>query len=181
MGSEIQPSDQAFLLLLRKGAAPANRARTPRRLPDERGTALVEFAVSVTLLLTLLLGVMVMCLGLYSYHVTSEAARRGVRYAMVRGSSCSTYGNFSSNCPVTSAQVQTYVQGLIFPGVNASNLLATTTWPTTGSACTPSASPCNNPGNLVKVKVSYTLPVYIPFVSRQTLAMSSTAEMVIAD
>jgi hypothetical protein len=129
-----------------------------------------------------MLGVMVMCLGLYSYHVTSEAARRGARYAMVRGSSCSTYGNFASDCPVTtSAQVQTYVRGLVFPGINASNLLVAVTWPTTGSSCTPSTSPCNNPGNQVKVKVSYTFPVSIPFASAQTLSMSSTVQTVIAD
>jgi hypothetical protein len=73
------------------------------------------------------------------------------------------------------------VQGLTFPGINATNLIVATSWPTTGAACTPSTSPCNNRGNLVKVKVSYTLPLYIPFVSRQTLSMSSTAVMVIAD
>jgi hypothetical protein len=151
-------------------------------LPCERGSALAEFTLSITLLLTMLLGVMAMCLSLYSYHVTSEAARVAVRYAMVRGSSCATYGNFTSNCPVTtSAQVQTYVRGLTFPGINTSNLAVATTWPTTGSTCTPSSIPCNNPGNLVKVKVTYTLPLSIPFVSPQTLTMSSTAQMVIAD
>jgi Flp pilus assembly protein TadG len=152
------------------------------RACDERGSALVEFGVSAVILLTLVFGVMVMSLALYSYHFTAEAARAGARYAMVRGSSCTTYGNFGSNCPVTtSGQIQTYVRTLNFPGINTNNINVTATWPTAGVTCTPSATPCNNPGNVVKVVVSYTFPVNIPFVSPQTLTMTSTAQTVIAD
>ena len=121
-----------------------------RCVRTERGSSSVEFALSLTLLLTLVFGVLIMCLALYTYHFVAEAAREGARYAMVRGSSCTTYSGFSSACPVTSAQVQTYVRDLGFPGISSSKMTVTTTWPTTGSACTPSTSPCNNPGNLVK-------------------------------
>jgi hypothetical protein len=82
---------------------------------------------------------------------------------------------------VTSAQVQTYLHGLAFPGINTANFLVAVSWPTTGAACTPSLNPCNNPGNLVKVTVNYTFPVSIPFVPAQILTMSSTAQTVIAD
>jgi Flp pilus assembly protein TadG len=149
---------------------------------NSRGSVIVEFALSASILFSLVFGVLTMCLALYSYHFTAEAARQAARYAMVRGSSCATYGNFTSNCPVTtSSQIQTYVQSLNFPGITSSNISVTATWPTIGTVCAPSASPCNNPGNVVKVKVSYLLPLAIPFVSSSSLTMTSTSQMVIAD
>ena len=168
------------LKLLRRYSANSEVAARLARSCD--GSSIVEFALSAMIFLSLMFGVMIMSIALYSYHFTAEAARAGVRYAMVRGSSCATYGNFSSNCPVTtSAQIQTYVRTLNFPGITTSNIAVTATWPTTGAACTPSASPCNNPGNLVVVKVTYTLPLSIPFVSSRTLTMNSTAQTIIAD
>ena len=153
-----------------------------RRARGERGSALVEFALSATILLTLVFGVMIMSLALYSFHFIAEAAREGTRYAIVRGSSCSSYGKFTSTCPVTtSAQVQTYVRSLGLPGINPNNMTVTTTWPTTGSTCSPSLLPCNNPGNLVHVTVSYQLPLSIPFLSARTLTMTSSSQMVISD
>jgi Flp pilus assembly protein TadG len=151
------------------------------RARSESGAAIVEFALSAAVLLTVIFGMFAMCTALYSYHFVSEAAREGSRYAMVRGSGCSTYGKFTSNCPTTSAEVQTYVQSLDYPGITSTNLTVTTTWPTTGSACTPTVTPCNNPGNLVKVVVSYQFPLSIPFIPTSTLTMTSTSQMVIAD
>jgi Flp pilus assembly protein TadG len=156
-------------------------AKALNRARGECGSSLVEFALSSVVLFTLVFGVMAMCLALYTYHFVSDAAREGTRYAIVRGSSCSTYGNFGSACPVTSAQVQTYVQGLGFPGINSSDMTVTTAWPTTGSTCSPSVTPCNNPGNLVKVTVTYAFPLSIPFVSPSLLTLTSSSQMVIAD
>jgi Flp pilus assembly protein TadG len=153
-----------------------------RHLRRDRGSSLVEFGLSVSILMTLILGVFSMSIALYSYDFISEAAREGTRFAIVRGSSCSKYGNFASDCPVTtSSQVQTYVRGLAYPGIKSSNLTVTATWPDTGATCTPSSSPCNNPGNRVKVVVSYQFPMNVPGVSKTTLTMSSTSEMVISD
>ena len=148
----------------------------------ELGAGTVEFALSLTLLLTMMFGIMEMSLGLYTYALLSESAREGTRYAMVRGSSCSSFGRFSSGCPVTAAQVQTYVQDLNFPGIKPSAMTVSTTWAAypTGGSCTPSTS-CNNPGNLVKVTVTYLFPLNIPFLHARTITMKSTSEMVIAD
>ena len=151
------------------------------RAHSERGSTIVETALSLTILLTLSLGVMQMSLALYTYHFISDAAREGTRYAIVRGSSCSTNANFASACPAANTDVQTYVRGLGFPGINPSLLLVNTTWPTTGTTCTPSLTPCNNPGNLVKVVVTYQYPLSIPFLPARTLNMTSTSQMVISD
>jgi Flp pilus assembly protein TadG len=149
---------------------------------SELGSGSLEFALSLTLLLTIMLGIMEMSLALYTYCIVSESAREGTRYAAVRGSSCSSYGGFSSACPVTAAQIQTYVRELNFPGIKPSAMTVSTTWAAypSGGSCTPSAS-CDNPGNLVKVTVSYAFPLTIPFVSNTTITMASTSKMVIAD
>jgi Flp pilus assembly protein TadG len=145
---------------------------------SEAGSTLLESALVLPLFLGMLFGIMMMCLGLYAYDFTAEAARLGARYAMVRGSACTA---FASACPASSDDVQTYIRGLDFPGINASSIQATTTWPTTGSACTPSSSPCNNPGNLVHVYVQYSVTLAIPFVKNIPLTLSSTSQMVISN
>jgi Flp pilus assembly protein TadG len=176
-----RPEDRLDLMQLAECKLRAKESEVVGCVRNERGSSTVEFALSVTVLLTLVFGVLIMCLALYSYHFVAEAAREGARYAMVRGSSCTTYSGFTSACPVTSAQVQTYVRSLGFPGISSSKMTVTTTWPTTGSACTPSTSPCNNPGNLVRVNASYQFFLSIPFVPTRTLTMTSTSQMVIAD
>ena len=146
---------------------------------SERAAAIVEFALSASLLLTLVFGVFGLSTALYSYHFVAYAARVGTRWAIVRGSSCPTV---LPGCPVygTGADVQAYLRSIVYPGINPNRLNVTTTWPSTGIACTPSGNPCDNPGNLVQVTVSYQLPILVPFVPVTTMSMSSTSEMVIS-
>jgi len=149
---------------------------------EDSGSALVEFAVCATILFSLTFGILTSCLALYSYHFISHAAREGTRYAIVRGSNCSTNGNFTTDCPIaTSAAVQTYVRSLTLPGVPASFLTATTTWSVNGTSWSSTPTNFNAPGDIVKVTVNYSLPVAVPFVSTRTLSMTSTAQMIIAD
>jgi Flp pilus assembly protein TadG len=145
---------------------------------DERGSSMVEFALGASLLFMLVFGVIAMCLALYSYNVVSEAAREATRYAIVRGSACTS---FATACPAASPDIQTYVKGLTYPGINPNNLTAVTAWSPypAGATCQPLLS-CNNPGNQVMVTVTYQFPLVIPFVPSRTLSMSSTAEMVIS-
>ena len=144
----------------------------------EHGSPAVEFAVTSTVFFMALIGMMKVCLAIYTYHYVAEAALEGSRYAMVRGSSCS---GFSSACPATSDNVQTYVRGLGYPGITSSLMTVTTTWATypAGKPCTPSAT-CNNPSDLVSVNTSYAFPLAVPFMTSKTLTMTSTAVMVIS-
>jgi Flp pilus assembly protein TadG len=155
------------------------RAQSSRRLGrtrNERGSYVLEMAFSLTILLALVFGVFEISEALYTYHILSDAAREGTRYAIVRGSACSVI----TPCPATAANIQSYLQGLGLPGINPNLMTVTTTWPSRGSACTPSTNPCNNPGNLVQVTVTYRFPLSIPFVTASTVTMSSTSEMVIS-
>ena len=144
--------------------------RIQRVSRDQSGSAIIEFAVASAILCSLVFGVMAMCLAFYSYNITSEAAREATRYAIVRGSACSS--STFSNCNITSAQLQTYVRSIGFPGINpsSSTLTAVASWPEGN----------NNPGSQVQVTVTYIFPLVIPFVPRKTLSMSSTSQMVIS-
>jgi Flp pilus assembly protein TadG len=157
-----------------RGPAPQRRGGTL----SEHGSALIETALSLSLLFALVFGIMEIGWALYTYHFISEAAREGTRYAMVRGSSCAAAGSLCTD--VSQTDIQNYVKNLGFPGINSSDMTVTAAWPSTGAACTPSTTPCNNPGNLVQVTVAYQFPLSIPFVGASTINMSSLSEMVIS-
>ena len=142
-----------------------------RKLLRQEGSGSLEFALSAVILLTLVLGIMQMSLAVYTYHVISEAAREGTRYAMVRGDTCT----------VSASQIQSYVKSIGLPAIQSSNMTVTTTYSDypAGSGCTPNAN-CANPGNMVTVKVVYAFPFSIPFVPSSTLSMTSTSAMVIS-
>jgi Flp pilus assembly protein TadG len=144
----------------------------------EHGAAALEFAVSAGFMFTMLIGLMKMCLAIYTYHYVAEAAREGSRWAAVRGSACS---GFTSACPAQPSDVQTYVQGLNYPGITPSLMTVTTTWATypAGKPCTPSAT-CNNPSDTVRVKTSYAFPLSIPGLVSHTYTMTSTSMMMIS-
>jgi Flp pilus assembly protein TadG len=158
-------------------------AQASRHFSKEHGSAIVETAMSISILLTMLIGVMEGAFAIYSYHFISDAAREGTRYAIVRGSSagsaCTTYA--SSACIASTANIQSYIQNLGFPGINPNNMTVNVSWVgyPAGTTCTPSNT-CNNPGNQVTVTVTYSFPVLVPFIPSHTYAMSSTAAMIIA-
>jgi Flp pilus assembly protein TadG len=132
------------------------------------------------LLLTLIFGIIEGAWAVYSYHFISEAAREGARYAIVRGSACTT---FTSACPATAAQIQSYVTGLGFPGINtaASAMTVTASWcAPTGSTPPACAAGTNAPGQLVRVAIVYKFPLQIPFVPANTITMNATSQMVIS-
>lgn len=150
----------------------------------ETGSALIESAVSMSILLALLIGLFELGMACYEYHFISDAAREGARYAVVRGSaSCTSESEHLSDCDATSTQIQNYVAGLGYVSlaesdVTVSWLQATSTTPTTWSNC--AVGTCNAPGNMVKVVVTHSLPLTVPFMSSNSLSLSSTSEMVIS-
>jgi hypothetical protein len=97
---------------------------------------------------------------------------RAARWAIVRGSQCTQL----DHCSAQSADIQTYVQSLSEGAMSASNITATLTFPS--ASCT---SPDNAPGCVAEVTVKYPFTFVAPFVSKLTINMSSTSEMVIAN
>ncbi|MGB7189960.1 MAG: TadE/TadG family type IV pilus assembly protein [Acidobacteriaceae bacterium] len=150
---------------------------------------MVETAISIAILLTLLVGIMEAGLAVYSYHFISNAAREGTRYAIVRGGTwsqppwnagdCAAYSN--SGCIASEQNVEDYVTSLAFPGINPNNITVTpTTYSISGGTKCGSYISCNAAGDVVQVKVQYAFPFSVPFVPQSTLTMSSTSQMVIS-
>lgn len=171
------------------------------RLRGNIGNTLVETAFSIAILITLVVGIMEASLAVYSYHFISDAAREGVRYAMVRGSTwaqspwnggaCASYTD--AGCVASQQNIEDYVKSLAFPGIDPANLTVTPASYVAygGTACPapvdssgnlePSQPPsCNAQTDVIEVKVVYNFPFSIPFVPSSTLSMSSTARMNIA-
>jgi Flp pilus assembly protein TadG len=148
-----------------------------RRLRGEEGSALVEFALSSTVLFLCLFGILGLCGALYTYNFVVDAAHEATRYAIVRGSDCTGLTNcpLSTNATTASATLQTYLQSLGYPGIVANHLSASLTW-------SGANSPTNAPGNTVSVTVTYTYPLNIPFWSQSgnILHLSNTSEMTIS-
>ena len=143
-----------------------------RRLRNEEGATLVEFALSSVVLFMSLFGIIGLCGALYSYNFVSDAAHEATRYALVRGSACTGF----TDCNIsTSSAIQTYVRSLGYPGIISANLTAVATW-------SGANSPSNAPGNIVSVTVTYTYPLNIPFwpQSGTILHLTSTSQMAIS-
>jgi Flp pilus assembly protein TadG len=156
---------------------------------DERGSALVEFAVTVPLLIFLLFAVLQGMVAMYVYHYTAYAAQQGARFAMVRGYTwqqpCNTSAppNFTMvySCTANTQDIQNYVQSL--GAINPSSLTINTTssyvWP--GANPDGATGPCatiNSKNCLVKVTTYYTFNV-VPFIPFTGVTMSATSEKAI--
>jgi len=127
---------------------------------------------------------------LYSYHFVNEVARNLSRYAMVRGSSCSSSSTMP-NCGFTDsgATLQTYARAtFVYPGVNSGQLNVTSTWykPVPANGLNPtwtvcgSGTGCNAPGDMIQVTVTYPFFLSIPFWNSTTLNVSTSSRMVIS-
>ena len=202
---------RAFLRLRFPGASRGVRSRGQRSslLAGEEGATLVEMAVSTAVLFLLVIGMMEMCLALYAYNFISNAARDATRYAAVRGAnSCQNDSTPDPNCNLlptsvtssTNNPLYTYINNLGAPALGSGTLTvsptwwtatvtdvsgapATTVWNTqcTGQFEANESTPCNNPGNAVRVIVTYTFPLNIPFWKSASLTMESTSQMAICN
>lgn len=132
-----------------------------RRLSGcKQGQAAVETAISIVLFLTVLLGIIEFARAMYSFDQVSEAAKLGVRYAIVHGSQSST--------PATSSDVKSYILNQV-SGLDPKQLTVNTNW-----------QPDNNPGGTVTVQVLYNFRFAETWVPRMTLTLSGNSEGVIA-
>jgi Flp pilus assembly protein TadG len=134
-----------------------------KKLAEDDGQSMVEFAVTLPVLFTLIFCFMEMCLAFYTHNMISELAREGTRYAMVRGSSCLT--SASSSCQATASQVNTFVSAVGFPNLGGGTITPVTTYPDGNAAI----------GSRVQISITYVFPITMPFVPTNSISMSSTS------
>ena len=133
----------------------------------EEGSSLVEFAISIPVLLTFFFGLIQVCIATYTRDAISESAREGTRYAMVHGSSCQTPSNAS--CTLAAAAINAYVSSCPWPNLGGGTMTVNTIYPDGNE----------NPGSRVQVTVTYAFPFRIPYIPSSTLTMTSTSVMYI--
>jgi Flp pilus assembly protein TadG len=153
-----------------------------RKAGDQEGNSLVEFAMASGILLAAVISIMGFSLVAYSYLYVSDAARQATRYAMVRGNTqtgdCTAPG--PATCIAQTADIQSYVQNGALPGINGNNLSVTTTWLTSSGGSCGTADTCKSPGNYVKSTASYSYPLSLGYLPKQTFSISSTSQMMVA-
>lgn len=122
---------------------------------EENGSTLIEVALSVLIIATLALGIFEVSSMLYTYNVLGDAAREGLRYAVVHGTDSGLCSGPSSGCGDTSgANIVTVVHNyavVSFHDVRTMNV--TPSWPDGTST----------PGSRVKVQITYTYHPYVHF------------------
>jgi Flp pilus assembly protein TadG len=142
-----------------------------RTLRKQRGVSLVEQALTITFLCTLLFGIVDCGRMLYAYHFVSAAARDASRWASVR-SQDSSLGN-----------AQFGVQALVRPpagmGIDPAQVSSTINFgpPPNGSPRCPAG--VNKTGCMVSVQVTYNFRFILPLMPRSAVTMRSTSETVI--
>lgn len=154
-------------------------------LDDENGSQLVEFALCLPVLLAVFFGVVYFSFVSFVSHFVTNGANEGARYAIVRGSGWNGKACKSTSaveCTATSTDVSNFVTGMLPHGLGAANLSVVTTWPGTTSAggTCDTQNGSNSPNCQVIVQAKYIVSFPLPFVSSQSMTLSSTAVMTIA-
>ena len=135
----------------RDSISPANRFRSAQ--------ATVEFAVTIAVFLLISFTTMKMALGVYNYNMVCSAAREAVRYAIAHSP--------NSPNPASTAQIQQFAIDSA-PGLSLTPSNVTVTW---------TADPSLPSRQDAQVKVSYPYRLTIPFMSPQTVTLTSTSQM----
>jgi len=156
--------------------------RSVRQENGEAGSALVEFALATVVILTVLFGIIDVGRALYSYDWVTDAARRGSRYAMVRGQTSCIASPHLTDCratpgtPSTPGTIAYYAVSNGF-GINRNAVILTATcWPNTNI----SNAPCPT-GTTVIVTVNYPFEFILPFLPHQQWTMRSSSSRIVAN
>jgi Flp pilus assembly protein TadG len=125
----------------------------------QKGSAMVESALTFLVFMVLLLGILDFGRMVWSYTLISYAAREATRYAMVRGTGTS----HTASSDQIKAIVTSQAPGL---GLDTSNTAVTFT-------------PDQSPGSTVKVAVTYNFTPLVPYIPSGTVTLKSTSQMMI--
>jgi Flp pilus assembly protein TadG len=171
----------------RQKAAVATGNARQRSAHGESGSAILETALSMAVLLSVIFGIMEVCLAAYTNHFINEAAREATRYAIVRGNTFTTDCTAPTLATCTAqggnntGDIATYVQNLHFPSIDPNKMTVNSTWlHSDGTACGTGDS-CKAVGNNVQVTITYNFPLAVPFVPVNTWTLTSTSQMVISN
>ena len=142
-----------------------------RRLKEERGSYIVEFAIVAFLFSILLFGIVEMGRMVLVYTTVANAARVGARYVIVHGGFRTGSGSTGPSGPGSTTEVETVVKNFASAGLlDTSRLTINVTYPDGNNAA----------GSSVRVAVSYPYDPFIRyFNSPLSVTLGSTSRGVI--
>lgn len=132
-----------------------------RRRTRQRGSAIVESTITFLGFIFLTLGLMEFSMAVYAYNFVTYAASDAARYGSLHG--------FHSDHPADTTTLRTFVRDQAVALIR-SRVQVESEW-----------QPNNHPGSVVQVRVSYTVNPLVRLMVRNSLAVSSTSRMVIAN
>lgn len=145
--------------------------RALHRASGEQGSAMIETSVALLVAIPIVFWMFELCMLTYTYSVLGDAARMGVRYAIVHGSDNSNCSGPSAGCgDSTGANVISQVKSAAaYSFHDISNIDVTVTYPDSSSA----------PPSRVSINVRYT---YIPYIKlpgiAQTVSLNAQGRIV---
>jgi Flp pilus assembly protein TadG len=121
---------------------------------DQRGSMLLEFSLSVWLLFLVTFLIFEFCMTIYTCSVLGNAAREGVRYAIVHGTDSTSCSGPSSGCADSSGgNIQAVVNSYASISFHdLTHMTVTPSWP----------DGVSTPNSRVLVTISYP---YVPYLS----------------
>jgi Flp pilus assembly protein TadG len=131
------------------------------RVRSEEGSLVVETALSLLIVIPMVFWMFEMCMLTYTYSVLGDAARQGVRYAIVHGTDSGSCSGPSSGCADSSAaNVKSVVTtAAAYSFHDLSKMTVQVTYPDLAS----------NPPSRVNVTINYT---YVPYIKLPGVANS---------
>lgn len=132
----------------------------------QTGQSAVEFTLIFLLFFMLFFGIIEGGRLIFDYGIVSQAAREGVRYASVRGSTCKLPGG--SSCTASEAEIKNYVVGKAIRLLTTANIAVS--WPGLPAGSTA-------PGKIVSIQTTYPFKPLLWFIPSVTLR--SQSQMVI--
>ena len=126
------------------------RIATKRLRHSQRGQSLLETAIVMVVIITVMFWVFELCWLMYTYSVIADAANEGVRYSIVHSGGDATG---------TQSRIATFAGATMH---DVSGISTTVEFSADGGSTYSSATSAAPP-NLVRVKVTYT---YVPFLPK---------------
>jgi Flp pilus assembly protein TadG len=127
---------------------------------------MAEFAVSASVFLLLLFGIMEVALAVNAYNNVSTAAREAARYAMVHSPTSANNpcpSGAGAQCPAVVSIAESYA-----PFLSDSDVVVTFTNPTSGAQ------------DYAVIQITHTYPLKIPFMSAVNLSLTASSRMLVS-
>lgn len=141
-----------------------DKCRRERLSDNDSGAALIEFSISILVLLFLIFWTFELSMMMYSYVVMGDAAKEGVRYAIVHGLASGSCSGPSTGCAdSTGANVVSVVKTYAANSLHNTSAIVVQANYLDSSSAAPSR---------IQIKVAYT---YIPYINLSWVAPTLVA------